>query len=111
MNDFVYVEEFAKENNLELLAGEEGLKNKITSDMISRPGLEFAGYFDYFDSNRLLLVGSKDHSFLNLQSQEAIKKNLEEIFKRKPPCIVFSKNVNINPLFFELAKKYDHENA
>ena len=107
MNDFVYVEEFAKENNLELLAGEEGLKNKITSDMISRPGLEFAGYFDYFDSNRLLLVGSKDHSFLNLQSQEAIKKNLEEIFKRKPPCIVFSKNVNINPLFFELAKKYE----
>lgn len=106
MNDYVYVDEFAKDNNLELLAGEEGLKSKITSDMISRPGLEFAGYFDYFDSNRLLLVGSKDHSFLNLQSQEAINKNVEEIFKRKPPCIVFSKNVNINPVFFELAKKY-----
>ena len=97
MNDFVYVDEFAKENNLELLAGEEGLKSKITSDMISRPGLEFAGYFDYFDSNRLLLVGSKDHSFLNLQSQESIKRNVEEIFKRKPPCSVFRSNLRTTP--------------
>ena len=106
MNDYVYVERLAKDNNLILLAGEAGLKGKIYNDMISRPGLEFAGFFDYFDSNRLVLVGSKDHSFLSLQTKETIEKNVEEIFKRKPPCLVFSKNVKIHPFFFQMAEKY-----
>ena len=60
MADFVYVRQMAEDNNLELLAGGSGLDAKIWDDMISRPGLEFAGYFDYFDNKRLLLVGSKD---------------------------------------------------
>lgn len=106
MNDFVYVSKLAKDNNLELLAGKKGLNAKICDDMISRPGLEFAGFFDYFDNNRTVLVGSKDHSFLSLQTKEVIEKNVEEIFKRKPPCLIFSKNVKIHPFFFEMAEKY-----
>ena len=44
MADFVYVRQMAEDNNLELLAGGSGLDAKIWDDMISRPGLEFAGY-------------------------------------------------------------------
>ncbi len=106
MGDFVYVRQMAEDNKLELLAGSSGLDAKIYEDMISRPGLEFAGYFDYFDNKRLLLVGSKDASFLHLQGPQKILENVENIFKRKPPCIVFSKNVIINPIFYDMAEKY-----
>ena len=106
MNDKVIVEVMAKENNLILLAGGAGLNNQISEDMISRPGLEFAGFFDYFDNKRLLLIGSKDASFLNLLDETTIRKNVEEIFKKNPPCLVFSKNVIINPIFYEMAEKY-----
>lgn len=105
--DYVVVKDFAQDNNLELLAGKNGLDAVIAVDMISRPGLEFTGYFDYFDNKRILLIGSKDASFLSRLDEETINKNVEEIYKRKPPCLVFSKNVIINPVFYDMAEKYD----
>ena len=53
MNEYVTVRELMDAMKLELLAGAGGLDKKITSDMISRPGLEFAGFYDYFDNKRL----------------------------------------------------------
>ncbi len=107
MNDFVLVEKMAIDNNLILLEGEKGLNAKIYDDMISRVGLEFAGFFDYFDNKRLILIGSKDASFLDRQDEKTIRKNIEHMFKLQPPCIVFSQNVIINPIFFEMSKKYN----
>lgn len=107
MNDFVIVNDLANVNNLKVLAGEKGLDAKISEDMILRPGLEFAGFFDYFDNKRLVLVGSKDYSFLSLQPIEKQRENVEKIFQANPPCIVFSKNVNVDKLFYEMAEKYN----
>ena len=107
MSDFVNVRKMASDNNLELISGEEGLDAEIPNDMISRVGLEFAGYFDYFDAKRLILIGSKDANFLARQNNIAIRANVEKIFSAKPPCIVFSKNVIIDPIFIEMSKKYN----
>ena len=107
MSDFVNVRKMANDNNLELISGEDGLDAEIPNDMISRVGLEFAGYFDYFDSDRLILIGSKDANFLARQNKLAIRANVEKIFQAKPPCIVFSKNVIIDPIFIEMSNKYN----
>ena len=106
MNEFVRVSDLANVNNLAILAGSEGLDSKITEDMILRPGLEFAGFFDYFDNKRVVLVGSKDYSFLCLQPIDKQRENVEKIFEAKPPCIVFSKNIKVDNLFLEMAEKY-----
>ena len=107
MEVFVTVRELMDAMKLELLAGAGGLDKKITSDMISRPGLEFAGFYDYFDNKRMLLVGSKDATFLHKQGPEAIRNNLDYIFSHDIPCVVFSRNVIINPIFFEMGNKYN----
>ncbi len=103
----VIVEQFAKDNGLELIAGKMGDKAKLASDEIVRPGLEFNGFFDYFEHDRLVLIGPKDASFLDTLPKDAIRKNVEEIFKRKPPVIVVSVNVVVNPIFIEMADKYE----
>ena len=36
------------DNKLELIAGKDGLATVLTEDMIARPGVEFAGFFDFF---------------------------------------------------------------
>ena len=107
MKEKVIIRDLMEAMNLQLLAGESGLDKEITSDMISRPGLEFAGFYDYFDNKRMLLVGSKDATFLHKQGEEAIKKNLDYIFSQNIPCVVFSKNVIINPIFYEMGNKYN----
>ena len=107
MEVYVTVRELMDAMKLELLAGAGGLDKKITSDMISRPGLEFAGFYDYFDNKRMLLVGSKDATFLHKQGPDAIRNNLDYIFSHDIPCVVFSRNVIINPIFFEMGNKYN----
>lgn len=102
----VLVKTFAEDNNLEVLAGSEGLNSKIDEDEISRPGLEFTGFFDFFDNKRLVLIGTKDATFLDTLPQEVIRKNVEEIFKKNPPCLVFSGRVKVNQIFYEMAEKY-----
>ncbi len=103
---YVSVNKFAKDNSLELIAGKEGIDAKITSDQVSRPGLEFAGFFDYFENTRICLIGSKDASFLESEPKDVIEKNVEKIFSLNPPCLVFSINVKINQIFIDMAEKY-----
>jgi len=102
----VIVETLAKDNNLELLAGKEGLRAVIDEDEISRPGLEFTGFFDFFDNKRLVLIGTKDATFLDTLNEDTIRKNVEELFKHNPPCFVFSGRVKVNQIFYEMAEKY-----
>ena len=52
--------------NLELIAGEEGLNKPINNKDISRPGLEMAGYFSHYASDRIQLLGTTELSFYNL---------------------------------------------
>ena len=103
----ILLSKFQHDNGLELLAGKGGLDRQLTVDEISRPGLEFTGFFDFFDNKRIVLIGSKDAAFLGTLPNDVRKKNVEKLFSLNPPCMVFSKNVNIDDLFYEMAEKYN----
>lgn len=100
------VEKIMKDRNLEILAGHDGIKNEVNVTMISRPGVEIAGFLDFFEPERLILIGSKENSFLNLLDVKVQKERLEPIFKLQPPAFIFSVNVVISDIFIELGNKY-----
>jgi HPr kinase/phosphorylase len=100
------VEKIMKDRNLEILAGHDGIKNEVNVAMISRPGVEIAGFLDFFEPERLILIGSKENSFLNLLDVKVQKERLEPIFKLQPPAFIFSVNVVISDIFIELGNKY-----
>lgn len=103
---YITIEQLMKDNKLELISGKEGLSRRCYEDMIARPGLEFSGFFDYFDSKRVVLVGSKDATFLGTLKPEIIEKNVRKIFEYKPPCIVFSLKVTVPDIFKRLGDEY-----
>lgn len=47
----IMVEQLVREFSLEVLAGENELNRSITRLRTHRPGLEFIGYFDFFQWN------------------------------------------------------------
>lgn len=97
--DYITIEQLMTENKLELISGQEGLNRHCVEEMISRPGLEFSGFFDYFDPKRVVLVGSKDATFFSKQDPIVRETNVRKIFELKPPCIVFSTKVVVPELF------------
>ncbi len=104
--EYITIEKIMQDNKLELVSGQKGLKRHCVEDMISRPGVEFTGFFEYFDPKRVILIGSKEVSFLNTQTQDVIEKNVRKIFEFNPPCIVFSLNVTIPEIFIKLGEEY-----
>jgi HPr kinase/phosphorylase len=107
MDKSILVKELHKDLKLDILAGKKGIERPIISEMIDRPGLELFGYFDYFSNRRVLLIGSKEYSFLKTYPKEEILIKMENLLKKEPPAIVFSKNVEVPKAFLELSNKYN----
>jgi HPr kinase/phosphorylase len=100
------VKHLMKDLGLSIIAGKIGLENEIKAEMLSRPGVELAGFLDFFDKERLILIGSKEDHFMNLLPSDVQRTRIENIMMQKPPAIIFSVNVEIEDLFIELGDKY-----
>jgi len=66
------------EFQFELIYGPEGFeKIEITTDDVNRPGLQLAGFFDYFEPQRLQIMGSQSAQiFLKSYVQPAFRPSL-----------------------------------
>ena len=60
----VTIKDILKKFNLELISGEEGIDRPVTTSDLSRPGLEMAGFFDYYPQERIQLLGMTELTFL-----------------------------------------------
>ena len=103
----IKVAHLIKDNNLEILAGKDGVNRLITEMMISRPGIELAGFMEFFDPKRVILIGSKEFSFFNLFDKMIQEVRLREIFQLEPPAVIFSTNVEVSELFKKMGTEYN----
>lgn len=102
----ITVEDLIKELNLEIVAGSEGLTKSIISKMLSRPGLELAGLFDFYEEERIQIIGSKEVTFFYWLNEEDQKSRVEKLFKDKTPAFVFSNQFDIPQPFIDNGNRY-----
>ena len=74
---------------------------------INRPALQLAGFFDYFDSDRLQIVGIVEHTYLQRISDVQRQNNLRKIFASHIPCMVLCRSLPLLPEMEEYAAEYD----
>ena len=75
----VTVETLIKDFDLEVLVeGEKGVE--ITVNDINRPGLQLAGFYNYFAPERLQVVGKAEWSFIGDMSRELRRKRVDKYF-------------------------------
>ena len=104
----VSLSKLIKEFSLEILnmplTDEEIL---ISSTDINRPGLQMAGYFKFFDKNRIQIIGRTENGFLEHFTEEKARDRLKELFAQKPPCVVICHDLQVNDIYRQMAAKYD----
>lgn len=79
----------------------------LTIPDVNRPGLQFVGFFDYFDPRRLQLLGKSELMFLHALSPEERRKRFEDLFRYDIPALVISRGLDVPKECIEMAKKYD----
>lgn len=78
----------------------------IETTDVNRPGLQIAGFFDYFDTKRLQIMGMVEHTYLEGLSSEDRYKKMEDFFSRKIPAIIVTRGIEPLSEFMAVAEKY-----
>ena len=81
--------------NLSLVSGEEGIGRHISISDISRPGIEIAGYFTHYPSNRIQLLGKTEISFLGLLEPEEKQDRMMKLCALDTPVIIIAHDMEV----------------
>ncbi|MCF3943589.1 HPr(Ser) kinase/phosphatase [Oceanobacillus alkalisoli] len=87
----ISVERISKELSLEILAGADSLDRKVSKNKSHRPGLEFIGYFDFFPTERVQVLGLTEINYLKSLSVEERKQRIGNIVNYHPPCFIVTR--------------------
>jgi len=96
------------EFNLDLLTPAVDIENRVISQVnINRPALQLAGFFDYFDPDRLQIIGMVEHTYLQKLDSNFRQENLRRIFQHQIPAIVVCRKLKLFPEMLDFAEEYD----
>lgn len=74
---------------------------------ISRPALQFVGFYDYFDTDRIQLMGKAEEAYLRTLDEETREERINKFFSYKIPALVVCHRVVPDMLLVEAARKHD----
>ena len=74
----ILLENFCGDLGLEIVFAGRG-RVTLSSYSVTRPGLQLAGFFKYFDSSRILVFGNSEYEFLRDLSQEVRSERIKTL--------------------------------
>ncbi len=78
----------------------------IKSSDLSRPGLELAGFFDYYDSSRIVVIGRSEMAFLTEMELKQRVEIMDALFSRQAPAVVITRGIDPLPEMMSAAQRY-----
>ncbi len=104
-NRSVKVREIVEKFHMEVVYKSPDYETRVlTITDVNRPGLQFAGFFDYFDPERLQIIGKSEVEYLRGFSSEERRKRFNDLFSYEIPAFVISRNLEVFPECLEMAK-------
>ena len=77
---------------------------KVSSAEINRPGLQLAGYYEYFDPKRIQILGMSEIGFLRHFTDEKLHQRVGELFEKKPVAVIIARNLVVDGVYKEMAE-------
>jgi len=78
----------------------------LKSMLVNRPGLIFAGYEEYFASQRVPVIGNAEVAYLYILETSVCLKRFESFINKGIPCIIMCRGLELPDGAVEIAKKH-----
>ena len=102
----VPLSELIEKMGLENLTPEIDTENILIKHIdVNRPALQLAGFFDYFDSERIQVIGNVENAFLQRKSEEDGIKVLTKLMDYKIPCLIFCRGIEVHEKLIAIANE------
>ncbi|MBQ8375092.1 MAG: HPr(Ser) kinase/phosphatase [Clostridia bacterium] len=101
------LDKFAYDLKLEIVYTGRGVVT-LASMSVERPGLQLAGgFFNYFDSRRVIVFGLSEYEYLRTFTSEERKEKISHLLEHgELPCIILSRDLPALPELVETAKQF-----
>lgn len=100
----VSLKKLIEDLDLEVLV--EGINDvDISVNDINRPGLQLAGFYNYFAPERIQVIGKAEWSFLDDMNIELRKKRVKKYCSFDISCLIITRNLDPHPEFISEARK------
>ena len=84
--------EIIREFNLEILCMAPDYENvPLRALDINRPGLPLTGFFEHFDTERLLLIGLTEHTYLSGLAREQRQESFDRLLAYPVPALILTR--------------------
>ncbi len=102
----VSVEHFAQVMGLTCYTPDVDMADRyISTSDVNRPGLELAGYMDYFAKERIQVIGKVETAYLDELPEEARRESYKQLLDQGIPCVVLCRGFKPNEDVIELSRQ------
>jgi HPr kinase/phosphorylase len=107
---YIHVSELLSEKasnlNLQIVAGKEGLANRIHFPKIQKPGLALTGFTEYVRSGRVQILGESELSFLKTLDQKRREEVWQQLCKIEIACFIVTRGQEPPPEMIREAENH-----
>ena len=101
----ILLDSFCASLGLEIVFAGRG-KVTLSSYSVTRPGLQLAGFFKYFDPTRILVLGNSEYEFLRDLPQDIRRERIDTLLSYKDiPCIILARDLPVLQELIEAARR------
>ena len=100
----ILLESFCASLGLEVVFAGRG-RVTLSSYSVVRPGLQLAGYFKYFDSSRIIVIGNSEYEYLRDLPLELRHERVQALMSYHDiPCIILTRDLPVPQEVIEQAR-------
>ncbi len=104
----VSLKEIIDEQKLEVIYIQKDTNEIMVSETeVNRPGLQLMGFYEYFNPERIQIIGKVEFAYLSTLSEDVRRERLQQLFSQKPPAIIITRELPHFAEMLELAKEYE----
>ncbi len=101
----VHVKELAERLGLVLKNDVDISKKEIKTPEINRPAIQLHGYFEYFEYERVQIIGNVEQSYALGIEESDRRKRYEKLLSYDIPCVIYSGENKPDEIMLEIATK------
>lgn len=103
----VSLEKIIKEFSLETFyLPTEASRIMITSADINRPGLQLAGFFEYFDNKRIQIIGKAEYEYLINKGKDTMT-HFRELLSKQPAAVIITRSLPVDESVIDMAREFN----
>lgn len=79
----------------------------IDENDVNRPGLQLMGFYEYFNPERIQIIGKMEFAYLSTIDEKTRRERLQCLFSQRIPALIITRELPYFPEMLELATEFE----